>query len=102
MGVIIVSFIDRAGKILQPLMLVMGVVSPLATLPQLYKLYFSHSHLAEGLSLTTWSMYALVALLWTIYGIYIKNSAIWAGNGLGFLMDTAMVIGIVIQTGITL
>lgn len=97
----IVSIINRVGKILEPLMLVMGIVSPLATLPQLYKLYFSHSHLAQGLSLTTWVMYAFVAFLWTIYGGYIKNLPVWVGNGLGFLMDTAMVVGIVIKAGAT-
>lgn len=97
----IVSLINRVGKILEPLMLVMGVVSPLATLPQIYKLYFSHSHHAQGLSLTTWVLYSVVALMWTIYGIYLKNSAIWCGNGLGFLMYVAMVSGILIQAGAT-
>ncbi len=44
------SFIERVGKALEPLMLAMGLISPLATLPQIYKLYFSHSESAEGSS----------------------------------------------------
>lgn len=80
-------------------MLVMGVVSPIATLPQLYKLYFSHSEHALGLSLTTWLLYSGIAFLWTVYGMYHKNPTIWVGNCLGFLMDLAMVVGIMIHTG---
>ncbi len=95
------TLLQRIGKALEPLMLVMGVVSPLATMPQLYKLYFSHSEHAAGLSILTWSMYALIALLWTIYGLYHKNAAIWFGNSVGFLMYMAMTIGIFLQTGMT-
>ncbi|MEZ8141139.1 hypothetical protein A1OQ_14095 [Enterovibrio norvegicus FF-162] len=93
------TLIERFGRALEPVMLVMGLVSPLATLPQLYKLYFSHSEHAAGLSLITWLLYAAIALLWTIYGLYHKNPTIWAGNGLGFLMYVAMVLGICIHTG---
>ena len=91
--------IEKIGKALEPLMLAMGLVSPLATLPQLYKLFFSHNHHALGLSLTTWSVYAILSLLWSIYGLYHKNPTIWFGNGLGFIMNVAMVIGISMHTG---
>ncbi|MGR5207637.1 MULTISPECIES: SemiSWEET transporter [Vibrio] len=93
------SFLERIGKALEPLMLVMGLISPIATMPQLYKLYFSHSEHALGLSLTTWLLYSFIALLWTIYGIYHKNPTIWVGNCLGFLMYVAMVVGIILHTG---
>jgi len=66
----------------------------LCSLPQLYKLFFSHSEHAVGLSLITWVLYALLALLWAIYGFVHKNPPIWVGNSLGFLMDAAMVFGI--------
>lgn len=88
------TLLTRIGKELEPIMLVMGILSPLATLPQLYKLYFSHSEHAAGLSLTTWILYAFIALMWTIYGLYHKNPTIWIGNLLGFMMDSAMVFGI--------
>ncbi|MBE1276125.1 SemiSWEET transporter [Enterovibrio baiacu] len=95
------SFIERVGKALEPLMLAMGLISPLATLPQIYKLYFSHSESAEGLSLVTWLLYTFIASLWTIYGLYHKNPTIWVGNGLGFIMYVAMVIGIIAHAGMT-
>ena len=95
------NFIERVGKKIEPLMLVMGIVSPIATVPQLYKLYFSHSQHALGLSTTTWLLYSFIAFLWTVYGLYHKNPTIWAGNGLGFLMDIAMVVGILVHGGVT-
>ncbi len=54
------SLLDKIGKKLEPVMIFMGLVSPIATLPQLYKLYLSHPNHAHGLSLTTWTMYALI------------------------------------------
>ncbi|MGS0682506.1 SemiSWEET transporter [Shewanella sp. 125m-7] len=93
------SIIERVGKALEPLMLAMGLISPLATLPQLYKLFFSHSEHAAGLSLITWVLYAFIALLWTTYGLYHKNATIWVGNSLGFIMYMGMVVGIIILTG---
>ncbi|MBV7300457.1 SemiSWEET transporter [Enterovibrio paralichthyis] len=95
------TMIDRVGKALEPLMLVMGLVSPLATLPQLYKLYFSHSEHAAGLSLVTWTLYAVIASLWSIYGLYHKNPTIWVGNSVGFAMYLAMVVGIYLKVGLT-
>lgn len=80
-------------------MLVMGVVSPMATIPQLYKLFFSHTQHAAGLSLVTWALYALITLLWAIYGFYHKNPAIWVGNALSFVMDAAMACGIYAYVG---
>ena len=73
MGYLAVTSFQRLGKILEPLMLVMGVVSPMATIPQLYKLFFSHTQHAAGLSLVTWALYALITLLWAIYGFYHKH-----------------------------
>ncbi|WP_237467935.1 SemiSWEET transporter [Vibrio stylophorae] len=92
------ALINRVGKALEPFMLMMGLVSPLATLPQLYKLYISHSEHAVGLSMTTWILYTVIALLWTIYGLYHRNPTIWIGNCFGFLMDSAMILGIYIHT----
>ncbi|CAM3583079.1 SemiSWEET transporter [Parendozoicomonas haliclonae] len=93
------GWLEALGKALEPVMLVMGVVSPLATIPQILKLYGSQSHHAVGLSLTTWVMYSLIACLWTIYGFYHRNPTIWVGNGLGFFMYLTMVAGIYMHTG---
>ncbi len=43
----------------EPLMVITGIVQPLATLPSITKLYFTHSDHASGQSLTTWSIFTL-------------------------------------------
>jgi hypothetical protein len=50
-------------------MVITGIVTPLATIPSISKLYFTHSQHASGQSLTTWSIFALysksiVARVW--------------------------------------
>jgi uncharacterized protein with PQ loop repeat len=82
-------------------MLIMGIIGPLATAPQLIKLYHTHSHHAQGLSLSTWIAYSLLALLWFLYGLVHKNHPIWVGNLIGLVMDLLMVIGILIHAGMT-
>jgi MtN3 and saliva related transmembrane protein len=66
---------------------------PLATLPSISKLYFTHSEHASGQSLVTWSIFAVASLLWVTYGLLNRKPAIYAGNIIGLLMDILMVNG---------
>jgi len=95
------SKISRCLRVFEPLMVVVGIVQPLATLPQISKVYFTHSQHALGQSLTTWVIYSLACLLWTIYGLLNRKPAIYAGNILGLAMDLAMVNGILMHAGWT-
>jgi MtN3 and saliva related transmembrane protein len=85
----------------EPLMVITGIVTPLATLPSITKVYFTHSQHAAGQSLTTWSVYALASLLWLVYGVLNRNPAIYVGNGIGFMMNLLMVNGILLEAGWT-
>ena len=82
-------------------MIVIGIVGPFATLPQLVKLYLTHSHHASGQSLTTWAMYMILSCLWFIYGVVTRKKAIYLGNGLSAVMNFLMVLGIMIHAGLT-
>jgi hypothetical protein len=53
----------RMLRVFEPLMVVTGIVTPLATIPSISKLYFTHSHHASGPSLTTWSIFVAASLL---------------------------------------
>jgi MtN3 and saliva related transmembrane protein len=70
-------------RMFEPLMLVVGIVQPLATSPQISKLYWTHSQHASGQSLTTWSIYAVATLLWVIYGVLNRKLAVYVSNGRG-------------------
>ena len=88
-------------RVFEPLMVVTGIVQPLATLPQISKLYFTHSQHAAGQSMATWSIFATASLLWVIYGVLNRKPAIYAGNIIGLLMDLLMVNGILMHAGWT-
>ena len=87
--------------IFEPLMVITGIVQPLATLPSISKLYFTHSQHASGQSLTTWSIFGLASLLWITYGMLNRKPAIYAGNIIGLVMNLLMVNGILMKAGWT-
>ena len=91
----------RGLRVFEPLMVITGIVQPLATLPSISKLYFTHSQHATGQSLSTWTIFALASLLWVIYGLLNRNPAIYAGNIIGLVMDLLMVNGILMNAGWT-
>ena len=82
-------------------MFIMRIVGPFATAPQLVKLYYTHSHHAPGLSLSSWLAYSFLHVLWFIYGLIHKNVPIWVGNLISTVMNMLMVIGILIHAGVT-
>ena len=88
-------------RVFEPLMMITGIVQPLATIPSISKLYFTHSHHASGQSLTTWSIFAVASLLWVTYGFLHHKPAIYVGNIIGLLMDLLMVNGILMNAGWT-
>jgi len=88
-------------RVFEPLMVLTGIVQPLATLPSISKLYFTHSQHASGQSLTTWSIFALASLLWLVYGLLNRKAAIWVGNLIGLAMNSLMVNGILMHAGWT-
>jgi MtN3 and saliva related transmembrane protein len=82
-------------------MVVAGLVSPIATIPQVIKVFATHTEHASGQSLTTWAVYTAVAVLWVLYGAMKRELPIIIGNGLGIIMYGLVTVGIMIQAGIT-
>jgi hypothetical protein len=71
----------------EPLVVVTSIVQPLATLPSITNLYFTHRQHAFGQSLTTWSNFALATLLWSSTACSTGNPRFmqqhhWAGDEL--------------------
>src|SRR5262245_49663552 len=82
-------------------MVVAGLVSPIATIPQIIKLYATHTQHAGGQSLITWSVYTGIAFLWVVYGIVNRELPVLVGNALGTILYALMAIGIVVYAGAT-
>jgi MtN3 and saliva related transmembrane protein len=82
-------------------MVLAGLVSPIATIPQVIKVFATHTEQASGQSLITWAVYTALAALWVLYGAMKRELPIVIGNGLGIIMYGLVTIGIMIQAGIT-
>lgn len=79
-------FVDR-------IILAVAVISPLMTLPQVFKIWYYQS--AAGVSLITWASYLIFAVVWFSYGIFHKNKPIIVSSFLWFIVKLMVVIGIV-------
>ncbi len=82
-------------------MIFAGLISPLATIPQIIKLYATHTELAEGQSLITWAVYTILAALWAAYGVINQQFAVLVGNAAGAIIYAVMAVGILIHAGWT-
>jgi MtN3 and saliva related transmembrane protein len=88
-------------RIFEPLMIITGIVQPLATMPSISNLYFTHTQHASGQSLTTWFIFAVASLLLVSYGLLNRKPPIYVGNIIGLAMNLLMVNGILIDAGWT-
>jgi MtN3 and saliva related transmembrane protein len=81
---------------LDKLLMIIAVVSPLMSLPQVYSIYASQS--AGSLSLLSWSSWALFNLPWIVYGFVHKQKPIVVMYILWFLMNMSIVLGIILYS----
>lgn len=70
---------------------VVGVFSPLMTLPQLYTIYIEKN--AAGISLVSWCAFAVGSLFWLYYGILHKEKPIIISQMLWVTCQILIVIG---------
>jgi len=73
---------------------VAGIMGPVLTLPQVYKIY--HYHTAAGVSAFSWFSYAIAAIFWFIYGLVHKDKAIAISYFLWVIVEFVVAIGAVI------
>ncbi len=66
----------------------------LLTIPQILLIWMDHK--TSGVSIISWSAYTLIALIWVGYGTLHKERALIIINSASFLMNLAIVIGIVL------
>jgi len=84
-----------AGPVLTPfdyLMYGVGLVQPLALMPQVIAIYINGSK--QGVSLTTWSLLTVFNILWAIYGYRHRAIPIMIANILLTILDLTIVLGV--------
>lgn len=75
------------------LMLVIGLLAPLALLPQVITLYTLHD--ASGLAIQTWELLFAINVLWAVYSVKHKEIPLFFMSSSLAILDAIMVIGIV-------
>ena len=83
---------DPRIRFLDNVCLVVGVIMPLAAVPQIYKIFAFKN--AAGVSLLTWLVCAILLIPMLIYGIVHKAKPIIVLNFLWLIADILIVTGI--------
>ena len=85
---------NKWKRYLDYLMYGVGIVAPLALLPQILQIYTTKS--GAGLALPTWLLFVVVNILWATYGIVHKDKHILFANILMAIFNIAVVTGILL------
>ena len=85
---------NKKIKFLDNLIYFIGVLGPVLTLPQFFKIINSQS--SQGVSLISWSSYLVMATIWLIYGIVHKDRHIITAYSGWVVVELMVVIAIVL------
>jgi uncharacterized protein with PQ loop repeat len=78
------------------LVFVVGVLGPIANIPQIMKIYSERN--AAGLSFLAWSLFLVFNIPWLLYGIVHKAKPIILAHTLWFSTELIVLIGIVMYS----
>ena len=79
-------------RLLDHLMYAVAILSPLALFPQAFRVFVEGD--VGGLSLLTWLLLSAGNLLWLTYGLVHREKQIILANGITFVFNLSIVIGI--------
>jgi MtN3 and saliva related transmembrane protein len=83
-------------RMLDNIVLIAGILGPLLTLPQIYKIYVFKE--VAGLSFISWFMYAVFNIPWVVYGVVHKAKPILYSQ-IGWMLTNAFVaLGILLYS----
>jgi len=69
-----------------------GILAPLALLPQIGVIYIDHQK--DGVSIETWLLLSVFNILWIMYGIVHKDKPIIISHTLFAVLNFAIVVGV--------
>jgi uncharacterized protein with PQ loop repeat len=81
-------------KQIAQLALIVSVIQPLMTLPQIYQVFSTQS--AQDVSLFTWLGYTILGSVLLVYGIVYRLKPIIFGQAIWTTLEIVMVIGILL------
>jgi uncharacterized protein with PQ loop repeat len=83
---------DRRKRFMDRMIYVAGALAPLVGIFQAHQIWASQN--AAGVSLFSWSLFALFALIWMIYGVMHKEKPIILTYAMWIVVDIFIVSGI--------
>lgn len=87
-------FSKRSKALIDKSMIVVAILHPLMTLPQVIKIYSTQS--AKDLSLLTWVMYVIFGVIFLLYAVAHRIKPLILTQVLWAFMDGAILIGILL------
>jgi len=84
-------------RILDIVVYVVGIIGPLATIPQVLQIYLSRD--ASGVSFITWGIYAIADIPWIVYAIAHRERPLIICYILWFFFNTLVSVGALIYGG---
>ncbi|MDE2078924.1 MAG: hypothetical protein KGI73_00905 [Patescibacteria group bacterium] len=78
--------------VIDTLMTGIGGIASVSSVPQVVKIWETHT--VAGISLTTELLALGAVVAWFLYGLYIKNKPLWITSGLSILVLGTVVIQI--------
>jgi uncharacterized protein with PQ loop repeat len=79
-------------RVLDYFMYFVGIVSPLALLPQIVQIYSTKG--PAGVSFLTWSLLTIASVLWTIYAVVHKDKLLLFASALMVVFHLMIVVGL--------
>jgi uncharacterized protein with PQ loop repeat len=77
------------------IVLAMGIIEPLFTLPQAYSIWIKHE--TVGVSFTTWLFFTVAAVVWCIYGFTISSKPLIVSYALYAVFNGFVVVGLLVR-----
>jgi uncharacterized protein with PQ loop repeat len=77
-------------SILDGVMFIVAIVAPLLNIPQIYSIIVQGS--SAGVSLLSWTLYAVLSGLWLLYAIAHRQKALALSSGFWILSNSAVII----------
>lgn len=78
-------------RLLDVIVYVVGILGPLATIPQVLQIYTTHD--ASGVSVLSWGIYALFDIPWIVYAFVHKVPPLIVCYSLWFFFNVLVTIG---------
>lgn len=81
-------------RILDAAVYIVGILGPLATIPQVVKIYAAHD--AAGVSFFSWAIYALFDIPWILYAVAHKEKPLIVCYSLWLFFNTLVAAGVIL------